>query len=230
MSTSKQARTRGEDYQAPTPVPKAKRTRGRPSEYGEDKLRQACLVARLGGTDTEIAEVTGVSTATVYNWYNQFPEFLEAVRTSKDTQNQRVVRSLFQRANGYTYQSEKVFSNGLRATVHEHVPADVGAALNWLYNRDPERWKKTGEMSIVVPVDDAAPAKLDSRVNALAALALFNEAAYDPTLDAAGPLLEMTANAEEQDDGEARSFSSGREPVADKAYDPDFDDLDPGEV
>lgn len=226
---SKHTRTRGEDYQAPAPVPKVQRTRGRPGEYDEEKLRQACLYAKLGATDAEIAEGLGMDVSTIYRWYRQFPEFCEAVNASKDQQNSLVARSLYQRARGYSYKTEKVFSNGFRAEVYEHIPADVGAALNWLYNRDPDRWKKSGEVQIVVPVGDEQGTLLNPRDAALAALALFNEAQYAPA--AAGVLLEATANREENDDG----IDSGhREQTANAdAAEDDWEsgvDLDPGEL
>lgn len=216
MSTNtKQARTRGVDYQAPMPVPKEKRRRGRPSDFEPELIEEACRLIRQGLTDSEICEEIGVSVPTYYRWRANFPEFRKATNDAKEVQDDRVVDSLIRVAN----------------------EGNVTAQIFWLKNRRPSEWRDRRETEIVIPVSDEEPAKLDSRVNALAALALFNEAAYDPTLDVAGPLLEMTANAEEQDDGEDRTtaYDSRRSRSPDErsirpSFDPDFDDLDPGEV
>ena len=58
----------------------------------------------------------------------------------------RVERSLYERANGYSYDAVKIFMPaGAKepVIVHytEHCPPDVGAAFIWLKNRDPERWR-----------------------------------------------------------------------------------------
>jgi hypothetical protein len=60
--------------------------------------------------------------------------------------HQRVERSLYERANGYSYDAVKVFmpaGSKQPIVVHytEHCPPDVGAAFIWLKNIDPERWR-----------------------------------------------------------------------------------------
>lgn len=234
---SKQTRTRGEDYEAPVPVPKAKRTQGRPESWSETWITQAAFMARNGATDAEMAKELGCALSTFYLRMNQYPAFSEAVNAGKAAYDQRVENSLARRAIGYEHETEKVFSNGLRVKVVEHVPPDTTAQIFWLKNRRPNEWRDRKETEIIVPVDEDTAAQLDSRSAALAALALFNEAQYDPT--AAGILLEATANAEESDDGED-SYPQGagegvRQGAVDSASDDDWDepsgyDLDPGEL
>jgi hypothetical protein len=77
---------------------------------------------------------------------NIHPEFSEAIRVGKDAANQRVERSLYERANGYNYEAVKIFmpaGSKQPIVVHytEHCPPDVGAAFIWLKNRDPDRWR-----------------------------------------------------------------------------------------
>ena len=60
----------------------------------------------------------------------------------------RVERSLYERANGYSYDAVKIFMPaGAKQpiVVHytEHCPPDVGAAFIWLKNRDPQHWRKS---------------------------------------------------------------------------------------
>jgi hypothetical protein len=104
---------------------------------------------------------------------------------------------------------------------------DTTAHIFWLKNRMPAEWRDRKETEIIVPVTDDVGEVRDARGAALAALALFNEAQYDP--GSAGVLLEATANAEESADGETPSGRSG----TDDAQDDDWergDDLDPGEL
>jgi hypothetical protein len=53
--------------------------------------------------------------------------------------------SLYNRANGYGYDAEKIFcdKNGkvTRVPYVEHVPPDVTACIFWLKNRDPAHWR-----------------------------------------------------------------------------------------
>ena len=56
----------------------------------------------------------------------------------------RVERSMFERAVGYTFDSVKVMvCNGAPVLVpcREHVPPDPRAGEFWLTNRRPDRWK-----------------------------------------------------------------------------------------
>jgi hypothetical protein len=58
----------------------------------------------------------------------------------------RVERSLYERANGYSYDAVKIFmpaGSKQPVVVHyiEHCPPDVAAAFIWLKNCDPERWR-----------------------------------------------------------------------------------------
>jgi hypothetical protein len=58
-------------------------------------------------------------------------------------------RGLFERAAGYTYESEKVFQfqgKIIRAKIIEHVPPDATAALKILERLDPEQWKERTEV------------------------------------------------------------------------------------
>ena len=56
----------------------------------------------------------------------------------------RVERSLYHRAVGYSFESEKIFHHQgevVRVPIIEHVPPDVGAAMSWLKNRRPDKWR-----------------------------------------------------------------------------------------
>jgi len=178
----------------------------------------ANYMARNGATVPEIAKELGVSERKVYDWYKEHPEFLQSVKEGRLTFDQRVLSSLGQRAVGYTYETEKVFSNGFRATVTEHVPADVGAAINWLVNR--QGWRR-GDNVVQDAMDATATAPAgeppNTRQLALAAMALLGAAVHQPEPDAKHQTVDVTpSRVYDADPNET-------EEPDDDTDDPDFD-------
>jgi AcrR family transcriptional regulator len=218
---SRKLRTRGADHDDAPQQPPAKRRVGHPTVYEERvTIATAAAIARRGATDEEIAEELGIATRTLYAWYRDYPELSQAVREAKEAQDDRVERSFFRRATGYTHKVEKVFANGKRITVDEHVPGDPGAQLNWLKNRRRKDWRDTKEIDLVVPVDAQAEDDVDIRQLALGVINLLNEAATLPPEQQA-PTLDLEPHStEEPEDGEPSEDTE----VDD--FDPDFDDPD----
>lgn len=210
---STKARTRGPDYEPPVPRSLAERRRpGRPSLYEEKvTIATACFVARQGATDLEIADALGLEEiSTLYRWYREYPELKQAVQAAKDEIDDRVERSLYQRAVGYKQTVEKVFSNGNRLQVVEHTPADISAQMNWLKNRRRDRWRDTREIDLVVPDTGPAPEAQDTRQLALAAIALLSDAETE-ALDA-GPVLDMEPNSTFDEEIEDDDATTGQSP------------------
>ena len=109
-----------------------------------DQARKLC---RLGATDVEIADFFEVNPTTIYEWKNVHEPFSKALTRGKEQADDRVERSLYQRAVGYDYPAVKIFMPaGAPAPVYaeykEHHPADVGAAKMWLSNRRGEEWRE----------------------------------------------------------------------------------------
>lgn len=123
--------------------------RGRPTDYNPEYAEQAAKLCALGATDYELADFFEVNTATIYRWRNVHDDFCEAVTCGKEKADERVARALYNRAVGYTFESEKVFQfqgEIVRASTVEHVPPDQGAAMNWLKNRQPDKWRDKQEI------------------------------------------------------------------------------------
>ena len=101
--------------------------------------------AKLGATDADLAKIFGVSDATIDNWKAQHPDFLGSLKAGKEEADARVERSLYSRAVGYSFNSEKIFCNKdgevTRVPIVEHTPPDVTAQIFWLKNRDPAHWR-----------------------------------------------------------------------------------------
>lgn len=117
---------------------------GRPPEYQDVYCEQAKKLCQLGATDRELADFFNVETRTIYRWKIEHENFCQAVIVGKERADERVERSLYNRAVGYTYESEKIFHHQgqiTRAGCLEHVPPDPSAAFNWLKNRQPEAWR-----------------------------------------------------------------------------------------
>jgi hypothetical protein len=128
---------------------------GRKSTYRGENVRLAQKLTYLGATDRDLADAFGVSIRTISIWQAKHPEFMQALKTGKDQANNRVERSLYQRAVGYSYDSVKIFMPaGAKKPVIvpfvEHVPPDTTAGIFWLKNRDPAHWRDAWQIDAVV--------------------------------------------------------------------------------
>ena len=139
---------------------------GRPSDYRPDFCDQARKLCRLGATDIEVADFLGVSVATLNNWKAAHPAFLDALKEGKSEADTRVVDSLYHRAVGYSFDSEKVQiqrdGSVVRAPIREHVPPDTTAAIFWLKNRRPQDWRDVHKHEVGRPgeFEDKSPDEL----------------------------------------------------------------------
>lgn len=117
---------------------------GRPSKYVPAYATQAAKLCKLGATDMDLADFFGVNVATIYRWKEVHPEFCESLKAGKDDADERVERSLYHKAVGYTFDSVKIFQNAgqvIEAPYREHVPPSDTAAIFWLKNRRPKEWR-----------------------------------------------------------------------------------------
>lgn len=121
---------------------------GRPPKYKDTFAKQAEKLCALGATDEDLADFFEVSVRTVIRWKSEHEDFCQALKVAKEEADNRVERSLYQRAVGYSFDSEKVFNNRgdvVRAKTREHCPPDVTAQIFWLKNRQPDRWRDKQE-------------------------------------------------------------------------------------
>ena len=133
-------------------APKDKPGRGRPSKYIPAFAKVAAQMCELGTTDADLAAAFDVTTVTIWNWQSRYPVFFNALMVGKGKPDDKVERSLYQRAVGCSYSTEKIFHHQgtiTRAQCIEHVPPDPGAAKIWLTNRRSDVWrdKSTTELT-----------------------------------------------------------------------------------
>lgn len=123
---------------------------GRPTDYRPEYVEQVEKLCALGATDVELADFFEVGLATVRRWATVHPEFRAAMKVGKAEADDRVERSLYHRAMGYTFESEKIFQHQgqiVRTSTVEHVPPDTVAAQFWLKNRRSQDWKDRQELT-----------------------------------------------------------------------------------
>lgn len=143
---------------APSPLNPPENPVGRPTKYKPEYAEIAKSMCKLGATDYELAEAFGVRTVTIWRWQATHPEFCSALKVMKETYDDRVERSLAQRATGYSYHTKKVFQfrgQIVEAEIIEHVPPDPGAAKLWLTNRRPKDWRDLRQVEMGGPGDFA---------------------------------------------------------------------------
>ena len=119
------------------------RKRGRPPKYTPALAGKAAKLCEFGATDKDLAEFFDVDVRTIYRWQGTHEEFCQALKRGKAPADDRVERSLYHKAVGYTFDSEKVFQYQgeiVRAQTVEHVPPDTTAAIFWLKNRRGDEW------------------------------------------------------------------------------------------
>lgn len=154
---------------------------GRPPRYSGDLIPIACALARAGFTDPEIAEELDVSTTTLTNWRNRFPEFVAALNQGKEKFDQRVERSLAYKALPRRVKRIKTHfdkdTNEWHAFEYEEeVEADTTSMIFWLKNRKPLEWRDRVDVSGKLETD--VTHRLDdsgARVLALAVLNLLSD-------------------------------------------------------
>ena len=121
----------------------------RPSKYEshvKPKLNKVEAWARDGLTDEQIAHNLGIGVATLYEYKNKYPEFVEALRRGKDDIDIEVENALLKRAMGYTYEEitrerDKDGNMVVTKRVTKEVLPDVTAQIFWLKNRRPDVWR-----------------------------------------------------------------------------------------
>lgn len=142
---------------------------GRPTLFDPSFVEQAEKLCGLGATDDEMADFFNVHRATIYRWKLDHPEFCDAIKTAKVRADERVERSLYQKATGYDITEEQAVK--LKVGQHEeevevvevrkHIAADTTAAIFWLKNRRSDDWRDKRE------VEHSGTVSLGSALDAL---------------------------------------------------------------
>lgn len=116
-----------------------------------------------GATERDLIVAFQITKTVLSMWLAQHPEFAASCSITKQAAlaDERVVRSVYEMANGYTLPETKVFVHKgevIKVPVTKHIPKDINAAKYWLMNRDPTRWGKSTDNS---SSNDGLPASIN---------------------------------------------------------------------
>lgn len=117
---------------------------GRKTLYKSEYNDQAYKLTLLGAIDTELADFFGVNELTINRWKKAHKEFSKSIKEGKLMADANVTNRLYQRAMGFEHDSEeiKVVDHGvIRVKTRKIYPPDSVAAIFWLKNRQPDRWR-----------------------------------------------------------------------------------------
>jgi len=129
-----------------------KRKRGRPiSKWNPQYITIAKAMLRKGATIAEIAKAFDVKDSTVWKWRQSYEEFDEAFRELGSVYDERIERTLAERAAGYSYIAQKpMIVKGQVQIVEywEHCPPDITALRHWLGVRMGEKWRVKEQVEV----------------------------------------------------------------------------------
>lgn len=121
---------------------------GRPSKKDTMDFKMIEELAGLGLTDDQMGLVLGVSKVTINAWKKD-PKFLNALKAGKTKADNQVVKSLYERAKGYSHTETVCFQylgNIITKEITKHYPPDPTSMIFWLKNRDKENWRDRVEL------------------------------------------------------------------------------------
>ena len=107
-----------------------------------DKIEQ---FAGQGLTEEQIAHSIGIGYSTLQYKKKEIKEIEDRLKKGKSKGISAVTNKLFQRAQGFYIEEEKVFCDKgkiITHTIKKYFPPDLGAMAFYLKNRDPENWKE----------------------------------------------------------------------------------------
>lgn len=117
----------------------------------EDGLKRIQSWVRDGLSDVQVAKNMGISKTTFYDWMNKYPAMSDSVKKGKQPVDFEVENALLKRALGYEIEETNTFitvnSKGEKVQkvnkIKKHIAPDATAAIFWLKNRRPDKWRKT---------------------------------------------------------------------------------------
>lgn len=131
--------------------------------------------AREGLTDEQIAHNCGIKRQTIYDWKKKYPDISDALKKGKEIVDYEVENALLKRAKGYRYKEitkEQVlnpitnqYELKITKEVEKEVVPDTGAAMAWLKNRKPDKWKDKQKENI--EQNNSEEKEIDSYITAL---------------------------------------------------------------
>jgi hypothetical protein len=140
------------------PLKKPPRGRGKPTDYRPEYCSLAKQLYDEGAIDAEVADVLRVTVTCIRRWKVRYPDFGKAAAIGKKTADDRVERTLFEKANGFALPATKIEFKRVVTTKPdgsvietyepmiyeylEYLPPSDAAIRMWLMNRRPDQWRE----------------------------------------------------------------------------------------
>lgn len=118
---------------------------GRPTKYKEAFNEQVFEMALLGLSDSQMANILGITEQTLNNWKTEHPMFFESLTQGKEDADGKVAKAMYKRALGLTIIEEALTKDGQIVQLRKELPPDTPAAKHWLANRQRKLWANNGE-------------------------------------------------------------------------------------
>lgn len=141
---------------------------GAPSRYKPEYAKQAYKLCLAGFTDKDLADFFEVDEKTVNNWKLKQADFLAALKKGKAFADGQVAKKLFERATGYQHADidiKQYEGTIIKTELVKHYPPDTTAAIFWLKNRQPGKWRD--KQSIEVNYENLTDEQLDKIISRL---------------------------------------------------------------
>ncbi len=124
----------------------------RPTKYDpEYHPKHAYNYCLMGATNEELATFFEVAVSTIDLWIAKHEEFSGALKRGRAQADALMAERTFTRGIGFEVETEKVgvdrFGSFYRIPTKTYYPPDVTAAIFWLKNRQPEKWRDRKEMT-----------------------------------------------------------------------------------
>lgn len=122
----------------------AKKPHGRPTGYRPEYCEMARKLCLLQSTDLQIADFLGIAEKTLYLWKAKYPKFAQSIRDGKLKADAEIAKSIYRRALGYSHPEVHVSNYQGKITktkLVKYYPPDTPAAIFWLKNRHPDKWR-----------------------------------------------------------------------------------------
>ena len=138
--------------------------RGQPTKFSPTMQKIAAAAYKYGATDAQVAADLGVSERTLNRWRLKHPEYCRAVKDAKVIADEKVERSLYERACGSSIPEDKVFCSNGEVTIvpgRKHYPPETTACIFWLKNRRPDEWRDQRNLNIEILTDEERMDRID---------------------------------------------------------------------
>jgi hypothetical protein len=124
---------------------------GRPSKLTKEAKEKVVALAKKGKTEAQISKIIGIHPNTMTYWKGAYKDFLWALKEAKQDADDLVETSLFRKVTGYYHEEEKIFltktGSVKRVKTVKHTAPDTTAAIFWLKNRRPEKWRESYQVT-----------------------------------------------------------------------------------